>query len=563
MSDRISENRLRATFESEGVSVVTIESRAFPQEVHHIVYVTPESLEKALIVGSSFDTESSDSVSEYVIVRKAADSMIDSFLGATDRGPIKSVHDERCSDLIRLVSARSRVSNSQPSLAYVPDARANISAVMAARHHLVFGRRGAGKTALLVEAKRRLETDGAVSVWVNIQTYRRETPQRVVLYVLDETIAALQTVRLVDDRSQIAVSLAELASRVRALLDSEDTEKRHVDTLIPRAQRFLRNYLATASRPLYVFLDDFYYLQRADQPEVLDMLHGVTRDADAWLKVASIKHLTRWWQASPPLGLQSGQDADLIDLDITLQDPAQAKSFLEGVLSAFARKAGIPSLSRVFRSEALDRLVIASGAVPRDYLVLATSAIARAQRRENARLTGVQEVNQAAGDAATSKIQELEEDMASSAGSADVTLSTLKTVRAFCLDDEGFTYFLVGFRDREDRPTAYNLLTDLMDVRLIHLVDAGVSDAHAAGSRYEAFMLDLSQYSGARLKQKVRVLDFSAGHFVSRETRSSSAPRVARTTREFISILRAAPSLDLQWLAEQVKTVGIQGDAPE
>jgi hypothetical protein len=314
---------------------------------------------------------------------------------------------------------------------------------------------------------------------------------------------------------------------------------------------------------LYVFLDDFYYLQRADQPEVLDMLHGVTRDADAWLKVASIKHLTRWWQASPPLGLQSGQDADLIDLDITLQDPAQAKSFLEGVLSAFARKAGIPSLSRVFRSEALDRLVIASGAVPRDYLVLATSAIARAQRRENARLTGVQEVNQAAGDAATSKIQELEEDMASSAGSADVTLSTLKTVRAFCLDDEGFTYFLVGFRDREDRPTAYNLLTDLMDVRLIHLVDAGVSDAHAAGSRYEAFMLDLSQYSGARLKQKVRVLDFSAGHFVSRETRSSSAPRVARTTREFISILRAAPSLDLQWLAEQVKTVGIQGDAPE
>jgi len=32
-------------------------------------------------------------------------------------------------------------------------------------------------------------------------------------------------------------------------------------------------------------------------------------------------------------------------------------------------------------------------------------------------------------------------------------------------------------------------------------------------------MLDLSQYSGARLKQKVRVLDFSGGHFISRETR--------------------------------------------
>ena len=545
------EEWLRAEFEKQGLAVVGLETRTFPQEAHHIVFVRPNEVERALVLGNRLHLPASEGVDEFVIVRPATATMLTA-AGTAYAGPIRSVHDERCGELINLVSARSRVSSAQPSLAYVPDARANFAAVTAARHHLVFGRRGAGKTALLVEARKQLDATGTVTAWINVQTYRRETSQRVVLYVLNEMLGALLASRSVDEKSQVSISLSTLAAKVQALLDAEGTPDLLVHDLVPRAQRVLRDYLSVAGRALFVFLDDFYYLARAEQPEVLDLLHGFTRDANVWLKVASIKHLTRWWQATPPMGLQSGQDADLIDLDITLQDPAEAKRFLEGVLLAFAQAVGIPSLSRVFRAEALDRLVVASGAVPRDYLVLATSAVGRAQKRANARLVGVQEVNQAAGDAAASKIQELEEDMASNAGTADATLATLKAVRSFCLEDEGFTYFLVGFRDREDRPASYNLLTDLMDVRLLHLVDAGVSDAHAAGQRSEAFMLDLSQYSGARLKQKVRVLDFSDGHFVSRETRSSQAPKVASTPRELIALLRGAPTLGLERLQSEV-----------
>lgn len=551
MTMQSTDDWLRSEFSKQGFSVIDVETRTFPQEAHHIVFVRPDDVERALVLGNRLQLPSSGAIDEFVIVRPATTAML-ATAGTGTRGPIRSVHDERCGELINLVSARSRVSSAQPSLAYVPDARANFAAVTAARHNLIFGRRGAGKTALLVEAKQQLVVAGSVTAWVNIQTYRRETHQRVVLYVLNDMLSALLASHSVDEKSQVAISLSTLSARVQALLDADETSDRLVHDLVPRAQRVLQDYVSVSGRALFVFLDDFYYLPRPQQPEVLDLLHGFTRDANVWLKVASIKHLTRWWQATPPMGLQSGQDADVIDLDITLQEPAEAKRFLEGVLLAFARTVGIPSLSRIFRAEALDRLVVASGAVPRDYLVLATSAIGRAQKRANARLVGVQEVNQAAGDAAAAKIQELEEDMASNAGSADATLATLKAVRSFCLEQDSFTYFLVGFRDREDRPASYNLLTDLMDVRLIHLLDAGVSDAHAAGQRSEAFMLDLSQYSGARLKQKVRVLDFSEGHFVSRETRSSQAPKVARTPRELTTMLRGAPTLSLGDLQSQV-----------
>jgi hypothetical protein len=118
-------------------------------------------------------------------------------------------------------------------------------------------------------------------------------------------------------------------------------------------------------------------------------------------------------------------------------------------------------------------------------------------------------------------------------------------IRAFCLEEKGLTYFLVDLREREDLASAYTLLTDLMDVRLLHLIDASVFNAHEAGRKYEAYMLDLSEYSGSRLKHRLTVLDFVEGKFQSKQTRTGTKPRIARTSRELTAILRGAPVLSL------------------
>ena len=164
---------------------------------------------------------------------------------------------------------------------------------------------------------------------------------------------------------------------------------------------------------------------------------------------------------------------------------------------------------------------------------------------EKAKLVGAQDVNQAAGEAMQIRIQELEEDMAANIESANRTIAALNTVRNWCLEERGYTYFLVDYRDKEENPGRYNVLTDLMSVRLVHLIDAGVSHAHAAGQRSEAFMLDLSQYSGLRLKQGIEIIDFESGQIVARRTRSATARRVGNTPREVIAILRVAPTLTL------------------
>ena len=151
-------------------------------------------------------------------------------------------------------------------------------------------------------------------------------------------------------------------------------------------------------------------------------------------------------------------------------------------------------MTSLFTGTALDRLVLASGAVPRDYLVLCSASIRKAQARQKARLVGVQDVNQAAGDAAQVKIQELEDDLASNLGTAERTIKALQVLRRFCLEETGITYFRIDFKDKESYPAEYNLLADLLDVRLLHLLDASVSHPHSAGERSEAYMLDLSQF---------------------------------------------------------------------
>jgi len=554
-------------FDDARIPVIDITVRSYPDETNILVFVAQDDVPRAAELGNALDDEISTSDRRaFIVIRRASPEQLK--VREASQAPLpEGVKDERATDLVHLISARSRVSEVQPSLSYVPNAEFNLSAVTATRHQLIFGRRGAGKSSLLVEARRSLPEEGTLTCWLNMQTYRNETTNRIFVYVVDELLS--QMVGRAQDLpsgSIVTSIIAQLYDRSRRLLGDTDIDDRQAEMLIPEMQRAIRRFIEVTGLRFYIFLDDFYYMRRNDQPRLLDMLHGCLRDCDAWMKIASIRHLTRWFQSSPPLGLETTHDAEHLNLDVTLQEPRRAKDFLENILTQYAQRVGVSALNRLFHGKALDRLVLASGAVPRDYLLLASGAIGKAQGRVNAKLVGVQDVNQAAGDAAQVKLQELEEDMASNVDSAARTFEAFRRVRSFCLDDQYHTYFLVGYSEKEKFPECYNVLTDLLDVRLIHLLDTGVSDPHAAGHRFEAYMLDLSQFSGLRLKQGIRVLDLSRGRIVSRQTKvrqdsnrrnANDGLRIGDTPLKAIAIMRASPILPLKLFSDLALSGGV------
>jgi hypothetical protein len=330
---------------------------------------------------------------------------------------------------------------------------------------------------------------------------------------------------------------------------------------IPKLQRMFQRFSTTSAVSIFVFIDDLHYLEKKGQPVFLDMLHAAIRDAAVWLKIAGIKHLLNWFQPHPPIGLKTGHDADHIDLDVTLENPAHAKQFLEKVLSTYAEHVGIRSLSNILSGQALDRPVLASGAVPRDYLVLCADAIREAQKREKVRGVGVQDVNKAAGNAAKVKLTELEDDAASSGELTAKVLDGFKTNRRFCIDEKSSTYFRVDFQDKESHPVEYGILQELLDLRLTHLVDGSLPDEKRAGRRSEVYMLDLSQFSGQRLKRKLRVLDFEAGHLVLKATGTKEPHKVGNTPNQRLGILRRAPLFELAIIA--TRTIGENGGSTE
>lgn len=535
-----------------GIDVVRTEERRFPGELFVVVSVGADDVRRASETIYDLEVPPTDSGENVLVTIRAAEP---EDRAIADKTSVAGVNDSRVDEMVRLITAHSRSSLAKPSLEYIQNGQANLAQLISSRHCLIFGRRGAGKTSLLVEGRRAVEAQGDIPVWLNMQPYRRYTTGAMVgafaKVVLDGLATALVSAAGGQPERDTGL-LARVRGTIDRIGDVRGDEKEMPAWLPVEVNARLQEYSAASGQRVVVFIDDLYLFPSARQPFILEGMHGCTRDTDTWLKVASVKHLTRAWDAASQSGLESPHDVEVIELDVTLQDPEAATTFLVRVLESFAARAGIKSLQSVFHRRALDRLVLASGAVPRDYLVLANRSIAESRRRSNARVVGIEDVNRAAGRASAEKRRELEEDLAAQSSDAALTLGALASLRGFCLerpDAEPWTYFRVSFRAKESRQEEYALLTRLLEVRMIHMLDASISDPKRAGTRFEVYMLDLSEYSGHRLRRGLHVLNFEGGKLTAQKTGEPKSRREGLAARDVTGIFRRAPELDLAVLA--------------
>jgi hypothetical protein len=534
------EKRIEQAFSETGIPVISVETRHFPGESIVIVEVSAR-YDEAVRLAGELDL---DIPNGFVTVRRGLEKP-----SASQQGSVSNIDDERVSRLIGLINARSRTSEAQPSLRYIEGAAQRLTTAMAPRHHLIFGRRGVGKTALMLEAKRRLETEGAATFWTNVHPLRGLGFQKAFLTIAHALcdLPALQFVGRVPVPQSITRA-SKVQERIQALLDATTTPD--VAVLLPQIQQMLALFLAEIQVPLYIFADDVHYLPMSDVPRFLDFLHAISRDNSVWLKIAGVKHQMRWFSNEQQVGLQTGHDADPIDLDVTLEEPPRARQFLEDVLQGYVDECEARPLHGSVGSSALDRLVLASGGVPRDFLTLCSAAIEGARSRPKARQVGVQDVNIAAGRATQVKLRELEGDAAASLGSAEAILRALGEVRRFLLTEHKITFMRVELHDKEARPREYAIVQSLMDLRMIHLIHSSLSDSHEAGSRSEVYLLDLSEYSASRLRQRLSMLDFQGRHLVWKRTRSGEQPEAGDTPHRLINILRRGPIFPLSTFSD-------------
>ncbi len=74
-----------------------------------------------------------------------------------------------------------------------------------------------------------------------------------------------------------------------------------------------------------------------------------------WIKIGTIKNRSTWYVNSPqPIGLKLGDDADDINLDLTLEKFSGSKDFLKSVLKTYIESAKAPALNDFIADGGID-----------------------------------------------------------------------------------------------------------------------------------------------------------------------------------------------------------------
>jgi len=262
----------------------------------------------------------------------------------------------------------------------------------------------------------------------------------------------------------------------------------------------------------YLFLDDLYYIKRSDQAKLVDYFHRIGKGNNLWLKIGTVRHRSTWYiKGDPTYGLKLGDDAHDINLDLTLENYSTTKRFLVKILQAFVNESGLVDLKKIFVDEAIDRLVLASGGVVRDFLgifdqsiTIAKERIAASDNSRNERMrVGREDVNRATGKYSSTKMDEFKTDILSDEEHVSLE-DAFKRIKLFCLNFAKSNLFL--YETVQEK--GLEILQELMDLRLIHKVNPHVTISKRQGKYFEAYILDVSQYSEIRKKKEFEEIMF-------------------------------------------------------
>ena len=438
------------------------------------------------------------------------------------------------------------------------------------RHQFVFGRRGVGKSTLVRKVESLEDGGPGDVIFVDIETLRgRPYPDvliELLIAILEKLEARLKakasgvdvklsrrrarhkvrdltaTMRQLRNEPQVAerrIKDLEANSRTTGIgggidgkikkifsfklrRDSqtqrahEDSREAHVEVTkmdgLQGAVVLIRDALGDSQKhldegPVLLVLDDFYHVPYDAQPDVLAYLHQVVKNLEIYLKIVGVRHrIQPFVEDDPPRGLQPGQDAGEVSLDITLERFTAAQTFLESILSGICTPLDI-ALGDLLTDGGRRRLVLGSGGVARDYINLTHQAL-RISNERDANQTrphnriGAEDVNAAAANLSAQKQDDLRRDASTD---ADKLRDRLADIVKFSLDVNQTNVLLVEGPKLQEEVWGKEIQA-LADLRLLHEI-GNLSDKRGTyrGRRFVGFTLDLSNYTGTRSEQITQI----------------------------------------------------------
>lgn len=358
-------------------------------------------------------------------------------------------------------------------------------------NHIVYGRRGAGKSSLILYAANRAREDGFPYVWIAIQQYRGRKDLQVIPQILYEIVNSLQSDMLSD---------GELFDRMKEKISRLEDKglgitKEEINISIPIVVRDLLS-IVNKRKKLYLFFDDLYLLDESIQPYLLSVIYSFARGNNIYINVTTIENLSKLYNDNSKEGLQTPGDAQVIRLDHSLVEPNIAHEHIKSILDSYVIYVGMPSVSSLCGKNVIERLVWISAGVPRDAIYIFNNSITKALSSDRKHVA-VMDVNMSAADSLAEKMNNISDDVSDEKNEIE---KVVDDIREFCLREIKENAFLVHI---EPNNKNYQLIKRISDLRIIHVLHPGITP-EKAGEKYAAYLLDYSFYTGFRKAPSVK-----------------------------------------------------------
>lgn len=353
-------------------------------------------------------------------------------------------------------------------------------------NHIVYGRRGAGKSSLLAYLMHTLRKQDKPYAWIAMQTFSGRKDIHVVIDVLKEIIETLGSSQLISyENKQIINKLEKIKEE-----DVKNVEL-SLDRYLPSIKKYISS-IKNNNESKFIFIDDLHVIDSALQPILLGKLYSICRDNMTFLKISGIELFTKTWDPENRVGMETKDDIQVIKLDNNLTMPDKSRKHIEEILDKHAVYCGLPNINYLCGNGVLDRLVWVSAGVPRDALNIFAQAMSYASEKDRQKVS-ITSVNAAVSVMADEKRKEIE--MPSFTEIRDL----FDDIRDFCVTKKRTNAFLVEIKNDN---SIYQKIEKLIALRLLHIIHDGITPEEA-GRRFKALILDYGFYVGARAAQSV------------------------------------------------------------
>lgn len=475
-------------------------------------------------------------------------------------------HADKLSRLRTLITESLRIQRggAEP-IAYI-DLGSVLGDVSARQNHVIFGRRGCGKTLLLHYSAQKLPRT-IRAIYLNCEDFKKHTFPNVLIEILDallrelhtnlrawfgkkkrlkkvleELRAELQGLRIQEDSRNVDVVDRSEAEHDRgatlkaglkgdnatAAVAFNDNDRfkyatelrykynedkiRRLDDRLPRIKERIREFFSLSGKTEAVFvqIDDFYHLTRTDQPFVADYVHRLCKDLPLFFKIATLRHASTLYadRAGQPVGAQERHDYQPINVDFSIGEFNRTVKQNFQILSAFGEQAGLTEkqIQDLFKGEGFARLVLAGGGVPRDVLSLFLEIHQTVQQGDGK--IGKDDVRIQSRSNFDRRIEDLKQDSEGAEQSA--LIKGIYVLRKFCVVDKKSNVFLVPESTLQTNDRIRGLLYRLMDYRIVHSVATAITHKSLQGT-FHAFAIDIGCYAHMRiLDKKLSEIDLAA-----------------------------------------------------